>query len=79
MATMNVSLPPDLKAFVDDRVDQRGFATTSEYVRELIRLDRDRTMVRERLLAGATSEPGPVADDAYFADLRVRAHGSGDA
>ena len=40
MTTMNVSLPDELKDFVDDRVDQSGYGSTSEYVRDLIRRDR---------------------------------------
>ncbi len=42
MSTMNISLPDALKAFVDDQVSQRGYSTSSEYVRELIRKDQDR-------------------------------------
>ena len=34
---MNISLPDGLKEFVDTQVDSRGFGTSSEYVRELIR------------------------------------------
>jgi antitoxin ParD1/3/4 len=37
MTTMNVSLPDDLKAFVDDRVAQEGYGSVSEYFRDLIR------------------------------------------
>jgi putative addiction module CopG family antidote len=37
MSTMNISLPDSLKAFVDEQVSQRGYGTSSEYVRELIR------------------------------------------
>jgi len=33
MATMNISLPDALKAFVDQQVQSRGFGTGSEYVR----------------------------------------------
>lgn len=32
---MNISLPDTLKEFVDEQVAQRGFATSSKYVREL--------------------------------------------
>ena len=39
MSTMNISLPDTLKSFVDEQVSQRGFGTSSEYVRELIRKD----------------------------------------
>jgi antitoxin ParD1/3/4 len=72
MSTMNVSLPDELKAFVDERVDHGGFGSTSEYVRDLIRRDLDRERLRNLLLAGAASSPGPVADDSYFESLRAR-------
>ena len=42
MSTMNISLPDSLKDFVDEQVAQRGYGTSSEYVRELIRKDADR-------------------------------------
>lgn len=73
MTTMNISLPDSLKAFVDEQVVQRGYGTSSEYVRELIRRDQDRLHLRGLLLAGAASAPTAVADDAYFDGLRKRA------
>ena len=54
MGTMNISLPDTLKAFVDEQVAQRGYGTSSEYVRELIRRDQDRVQLKELLLAGAS-------------------------
>ena len=74
MTTMNISLPDALKAFVDEQVSQRGYGTSSEYVRELIRKEQDRLHVRELLLAGAGSAPGAPADAGYFDGLRVSVH-----
>jgi antitoxin ParD1/3/4 len=70
MPTMNISLPESLRSYVEEQIAQRRYGTTSEYVRELIRRDQDRQHLRELLLAGAASEPGPVADSAYFGGLR---------
>jgi antitoxin ParD1/3/4 len=39
---MNISLPPALKEWVDRQVDQGGFATASEYIRQLLREDQRR-------------------------------------
>ena len=72
MGTMNISLPVSLKSFVDEQVTQRGYGSSSEYVRALIRKDRDRQHLRALLLAGAASEPSSVADAAYFDTLRKR-------
>ncbi len=72
MSTMNISLPEGLKAFVDEQVAQRGYGTISEYVRELIRKDQERTQLRNLLLDGGSSPPGGVADAAYFEALRSR-------
>lgn len=70
MSTMNISLPDSLRSFVDEQVSQRGFGTSSEYVRELIRRDQDRLHLRGVLLDGATSAPTiPVSPD-YFDALR---------
>lgn len=75
MSTMNISLPEDLKHFVDQQVTDRGYGTSSEYVRELIRHDQDRQRLRGLLLEGASSAPGNPVDDDYFAALRKRARG----
>jgi antitoxin ParD1/3/4 len=71
MPTMNVSLPEALRAFVEDQVAQRRYGTTSEYIRDLIRRDQDRQNLRDLLLAGVASEPGPAAGTEYFDDLRA--------
>jgi antitoxin ParD1/3/4 len=72
MSTMNISLPEALKSFVDAQVNSRGFGTSSEYVRELIRKDQERLQLKELLLAGASSQSTVVADSAYFSALRDR-------
>jgi antitoxin ParD1/3/4 len=74
MTTMNISLPEALKSFVDEQVNQRGYGTSSEYVRELIRKDQDRLQLRALLMAGAGSEPAQPAATDYFDALRRRVH-----
>ncbi|WP_288115353.1 type II toxin-antitoxin system ParD family antitoxin [Novosphingobium sp.] len=70
MSTMNISLPEGLKAFVDTQVSTRGYGTSSEYVRELIRKDQDVQRLRQIMLDGAASPVVGVADDGYFDSLR---------
>jgi len=69
---MNISLPDTLKSFVDEQVAERGYGTSSEYVRELIRADQDRQRLRKLLLDGAASPATGMADEAYFSGLRDR-------
>jgi antitoxin ParD1/3/4 len=77
MSTMNISLPETLKVFVDEQVSDRGYGTSSEYVRELIRVDRDRRHLRNLLLEGGASTPGVPVDAAYFDSLRQRVKARG--
>lgn len=72
MSTMNISLPDSLKAFVDEQVKNRGYGTSSEYVRGLIRRDQDRLQLCNLLLAGAESLPTTAAGKDYFDTLRNR-------
>lgn len=72
MSTMNISLPAALKAFVDQQVNMRGYGTSSEYVRELIRKDQDIQRLREMLLDGASSAATTPVDAGYFQGLRDR-------
>jgi antitoxin ParD1/3/4 len=37
MTTMNISVPDEMKAFVESQVAQEGYASASEYLRALIR------------------------------------------
>lgn len=79
MTTMNISLPDTLKSFVDQQVEGRGYGTSSEYIRELIRKDQDRQILRQLLLDGAESESTEPVDGTYFERLRdrVRTRGAG--
>ena len=73
MTTMNISLPDALKSFVDEQVASRGYGTSSEYVRELIRKDQDRQRLRGLLLGGAATGAAAPADREYFDRLREHA------
>jgi antitoxin ParD1/3/4 len=75
LATMNVSLPVELRDFIEQQVAERGYSSTSEYVRELVRSDRDRQHLRALLLEGADSGPGVPADQA-LAEVRKRVLGT---
>ena len=42
MATMNVSLPDQMKAWVESQAETGRYSNASDYVRDLIRRDQDR-------------------------------------
>jgi len=59
--TMNISLPDTLKAFVDQRVADRGYGSHSEYVRDLVRrdeLEAAKDQMRSLMAAGLNSPTG---------------------
>ena len=72
MSTMNISLPNELKQFVDQRIQSEGYGSSSEYLRELIRRDRDRAQFRQYVLDGMQSPLQGCVDASYFESLRQR-------
>ncbi|MFT4234411.1 MAG: type II toxin-antitoxin system ParD family antitoxin [Microbacterium sp.] len=73
MATMNISLPDALKQFVEAQVAERGYGTSSEFVRELLRMEQARSELRTQIVDGMNSGVGSEMDDAYFERLRKKA------
>ena len=72
MATMNISLPDDLKSFVDKQVADQNYTGSSEYLRELIRKDQAKVQLRALLLEGASSPLGSEVNEAYIEGLQER-------
>ena len=75
MTSMNVSLPEELKEYVESQT-RSGYSTPSEYVRELIRQDQKRR-AKEKLdallLEGLdSSDPIPVNAE-FWAELKREA------
>jgi antitoxin ParD1/3/4 len=50
MQTMNISLPDQLKDFVDEQIGSGRYSSVSEYVRDLIR-DDEKRKTQEKLEA----------------------------
>ena len=79
MATMNVSLPDPMKDWAENRSKAGSFANTSDYVRHLIRQDKEReeaiTHLQTEIDRGiASGEPAPF-DFEEFKTVRRREHG----
>jgi len=47
MATLNISMPDEMRAFIESRVSTGEYQSASDYLRDLIRHDHEET---ERLL-----------------------------
>lgn len=77
-ASLHVSLPETLKDYVAERVREGAFSNPSDYVRALIRADRELQARRKALLhdldVGLEDfEQGRVVDgEAMFQELRER-------
>ena len=57
-ASVNISLPESMKAWVDEQVTVGGYGTTSEFFRQLIREARQRQLrvqIDRRILAALDS------------------------
>lgn len=68
---LTVALTNSLRAYVDDQIATGGYASADEYVRDLIRRDRDRTLLRQLVIDGLASGPGDVVDNGWFDGLRA--------
>lgn len=79
MATMNVSIPASMKAWVEERAHGGSFSNASDYVRHLIRRDQERSQAIGQLQAAITDglqsgEPRPFDATAFKARMRSK-HG----
>jgi antitoxin ParD1/3/4 len=72
--TMNISVPPALKSWVDKQVQQGGFGTASEFIRHLIRTAKARDAARasldDELEAGLDSGPATPMRASNWENIR---------
>ena len=73
MATMNVSLPDQMRTWVEECVQSGRYANASDYVRDLIRKDHLKLEeLRQALIEGENSGTSTGLDiDAFIADKRA--------
>ncbi|NWN89867.1 MAG: type II toxin-antitoxin system ParD family antitoxin [Micrococcaceae bacterium] len=76
MATMNVSLPDELKKFVEAQVEEHDYVSSSEFLRDMLRREQDRTQLRALLIQGMESGAGSEMNDSYFERMRERIRNS---
>lgn len=75
VATLNVSLPDSMRAFVDSEVASGDYGTASAYVQQLIRRDIRRAEVRQMMLDGINSASAVPYDDAFRKRMKDRPTG----
>jgi antitoxin ParD1/3/4 len=51
MAQMNISIPEALKSWAEARVAEGSYSSTSDYIRDLVRRDREDEQARAREMA----------------------------
>ena len=77
MATMNISLPDAMKSWAEQQTHFGRYSNMSDYVRDLIRRDQDRSIQIARMQAlvneGLQSGPGGRSMDDLLEVARQRA------
>ena len=75
MATMNVSLPAEMKDWVEAQVKTGRYGNSSDYVRDLVRRDQERAEKQDEfdslVQEGRDSGVSPLSMD----DIRAKARG----
>jgi antitoxin ParD1/3/4 len=77
MATMNVSLPDQMREWIETRTQQGRYSNASDYVRALIRKDQERESAIAVLQSAVTEamesgEPKKFDAEAFKQDMRRR-------
>ena len=78
MATMNISLPDAMKAWVEHQADAQRYSNASDYVRDLIRRDQARqqsiNMLQAAITRGVESGAATPLDVTAFKSRMRRRH-----
>lgn len=80
MAQLNISVPDALKGWIDTRLAQGRFSSSSDYVRDLIRRDQERadetawvqTMINEGMASETLGQDPRDVIDEIIAQGRAR-------
>lgn len=81
MATMTVSLPDPMKDWIERQIETGDYASSSDYVRDLVRRDRERkdNLLELQKLIDESEASGisPRSLDEIFAEARAMARRPG--
>lgn len=72
MTSMNISLPEEMKAFVEEQLAKGGYSTVSEYIRHLIRKDQNRARIEAKIIEGINSGPAREMTPEDWEEMRRR-------
>ena len=76
MATMNISLPDPLRDWVQEQIQDGNYASSSDYLRELIRRDKEareqKTVLQEAITAGLQSGISQRSMDELLAAAKLK-------
>ena len=75
MATLNISLPDSMRAFIEEEVQRGGYSTPSEFMRALVRAHQKRKAedrLEQLLLDGLKSGKATPMTKKDWAELRKR-------
>jgi antitoxin ParD1/3/4 len=79
MATMNVSLPDAMKAWVERQAEGERYGNASDYIRDLIRKDQERkealALLQATVVEGIESGAAQAFDAERFKLLMRERHG----
>jgi antitoxin ParD1/3/4 len=73
--TMTISLPDEMKAFIEQQITAGSFSSASEFIRQLVREEQKRAeqdRMERKLLDGLESGQPIRATDEYWRKLRKR-------
>lgn len=77
MATMNISLPEQMKAWAEAQAETGKYSNTSDYVRDLIRRDQERAekiaAMQANITEGLASGVSQLTMDEILQKARARA------
>lgn len=80
MATLNLSLPDPMKAWVERQAESGRYGNVSDYIRDLIRKDQERLAAFDQLQAAIikgieSGRPDPFDPEAFKRRMR-ESHGA---
>jgi antitoxin ParD1/3/4 len=77
MATMNISLPEQMKTWAEAQAETGRYSNTSDYVRDLIRRDQERSekiaAMQIKITEGLASGISPLSVDEILEKARAKA------